>query len=73
MPAITIHVDEKTAERLRAAARRTRMPLSRYIAQKLQRQMEWAELVQSLSGAFPDFPEPKVLRLRTCRGKLSVR
>lgn len=64
MPVITIRVDEETATRLRKAAERARMPLSRYIAQKLRHQMEWAELVQALSGAYPDFPDPEILRPR---------
>jgi hypothetical protein len=64
MPAITIYLDEETISKLREAARRAGMPLSRYLAEQLRRRAVWSEEVRTLAGAWPDFPDPEELRPR---------
>lgn len=64
MPSVTVYLDEETATKLREAARQAGMPLSRYLALRLRRQVTWSEEVRALAGAWPDFPDPQELRPR---------
>ncbi len=64
MPSVTVYLDEETAAKLREAAHRAGMPLSRYLAQRLRRQVAWSEEAKALAGAWPDFPDSEELRPR---------
>jgi hypothetical protein len=64
MGQVTIYLDDETEQRARAAARAEGMPLSRWVAERIQRRArsEWPEAVRALAGAWPDLPSAERIR-----------
>lgn len=64
MGQVTIYLDDATEERARAAARAEGVPLSRWVAERIQRPVrgEWPEPVRALAGAWADLPSAERLR-----------
>jgi len=58
MGQVTIYLDDTTEEKARAAARAEGVPLSRWVAARIERRAggEWPEAVRALAGAWPDLP-----------------
>ncbi|MGH8690836.1 MAG: CopG family transcriptional regulator [Burkholderiales bacterium] len=64
MGQVTIYLDDKTEDKARAAARAEGVPLSKWVAQRIQRPArgEWPEAVRALAGAWPDLPSAERIR-----------
>lgn len=64
MGQVTIYLDDATEEKARAAARAAGVPLSRWIAERVERPVgdEWPAQVRQLAGAWADLPSPQQLR-----------
>lgn len=69
MGQVTIYLDDETEEKARAAARAEGMPLSRWVAGRIERRAggEWPEAVRALAGAWPDLRSAD--RLRKAKAK----
>lgn len=69
MGQVTIYLDDATEEKARAAARAAGLPLSRWVAEKIERPAgdEWPAAVRELAGAWSDLPSAE--RLRKGRAK----
>jgi len=64
MGQVTIYLDDETEEKARTAARAKGVPLSRWVAERIQRRArgEWPEAVRALAGAWPDLPSAEQIR-----------
>ena len=64
MGQVTIYLDEETEDKARAAARAEGVPLSKWVARRIQRPArgEWPEAVRALAGAWPDLPSAERIR-----------
>jgi len=64
MGQVTIYLDNETEEKARAAARAEGVPLSKWVAQRIQRPVrgEWPAVVRSLAGAWSDLPSAERIR-----------
>lgn len=56
MGQVTVYLDDATEEKARAAARAAGVPLSKWVAARIQLRAgaEWPEAVRALAGAWPD-------------------
>ena len=61
MPQVTLYVDEETDRRMRAAAQRAGVSLSRWIRDLIRGKTanEWPESVANLAGAWADYAEDR--------------
>lgn len=64
MGQVTIYLDDENENRLRTAAKEAGVPVSRWIANLIQKQSNtvWPESVCELAGAWQDFPDAETLR-----------
>jgi hypothetical protein len=64
MGQITIYLDDESEKRLRTAAKKARMSVSRWVASLVQEKTraEWPASVRKLAGAWQDFPDLKTIR-----------
>lgn len=64
MGQVTIYLDDATEQKARAAARAAGVPLSRWVAERIERPAgdEWPEAVRQLAGAWADLPAAEHLR-----------
>lgn len=64
MGQVTVYLDKETEELARAAARAEAIPLSKWVAGRIQRRArgDWPETVRALAGAWPDMPTAEMIR-----------
>lgn len=64
MAQVTIYLDDAAEKRVKAAARKAGVSVSRWVAELVENRtrMEWPAEVLELAGAWPDFPDPEELR-----------
>jgi hypothetical protein len=64
MGQVTIYLDDETEGKARAAARAEGVPLSRWVAQRIQRRArsDWPAAVRAMAGAWPDLPSAERIR-----------
>lgn len=64
MGQITIYLDDESEKRLRMAAKKAGMPVSRWVASLVQEKTcaEWPASVRKLAGAWKDFPDLETIR-----------
>lgn len=64
MGQVTIYLDDETEGKARAAARAEGVPLSKWVAARIQRRArgEWPEAVRALAGAWSDLPSAERIR-----------
>ncbi|MGA2074131.1 MAG: CopG family transcriptional regulator [Terriglobia bacterium] len=67
MAQVTIYLDDAAERRVRAAARRSKVSVSRWLAELVESRVrtEWPPEVWKLAGAWPDFPDLKEIRSLT--------
>ena len=76
MGQVTIYLDDETERLAREAARAKGIPLSKWVAEKVQRgaRAEWPAAVRDLAGKWTDLPSAEEIRERAggdiARGKL---
>jgi hypothetical protein len=70
MAQVTIYLDDATERRVRAAARKSRVSVSRWVAELVQSgtRADWPPEVRRLAGAWPDFPDLHEIRPRALKG-----
>ncbi len=66
MAQVTIYLDDAAERRVRAAARKSRVSVSRWVAELVESRTrtDWPPEARQLAGAWPDFPEirPRALK-----------
>jgi hypothetical protein len=64
MAQVTIYLDDAAERRVRAAARKSRVSVSRWVADLLESRMrtDWTPEAKELAGAWPDFPDLQEIR-----------
>ena len=69
MGQVTVYLDDETEDKARAAARAEGVPLSRWVAARIQQRArgEWPEAVRALAGAWPDLRSAKRIRKSKAR------
>ena len=69
MAQVTIYLDEQTEKMARAAAESDGVSLSKWIAQRIQKdtRTEWPTGVRDLAGAWPDLPSAEEIRRQSTR------
>lgn len=75
MAQVTIYLDNTAERRMRAAARKAGVSVSRWVATLVENRTrtEWPDEVRNLAGAWPDFPDLAEIRSPTGKDKLRVR
>jgi len=61
---VTIYLDDAAERRVKAAARKAGVSVSRWVADLVENRTrtEWPAEVLELAGAWPDFPDPEEIR-----------
>lgn len=74
MGQVTIYLDDETEDQARAAARAEGLPLSKWVARRIQRRArgEWPEAIRALAGAWSDLPSAERIR-KSSRSKDAAR
>jgi hypothetical protein len=64
MGQITVYLDDENEKRLRTAAKKAGVPVSRWVASLVQEKIraEWPTSVRKLAGAWRDFPDLETIR-----------
>lgn len=64
MGQVTIYLDDESEKRVRAAAKKAGVPVSRWIAELVQENARtvWPESIRALAGAWQDFPDLEQIR-----------
>ena len=64
MGQVTLYLDDKNEKRLRALAKAAGVPMSRWVANLIQKPSGavWPESVYELAGTWQDFPDAETLR-----------
>jgi hypothetical protein len=64
MAQVTIYLDDAAERRVRAAARKSRVSVSRWVAELVEKRTraDWPPEVRQLAGAWPDFPDLQQIR-----------
>jgi hypothetical protein len=64
MAQVTIYLDDAAEKRVKAAARKAGVSVSRWVAELVENRTrtEWPAEVRQLAGAWPDFPELEEIR-----------
>jgi hypothetical protein len=75
MTRVTIYLDEAAERRVRAAARKSRVSVSRWVAELIESRTrtDWPPEVRQLAGAWPDFPDLQEIRPVSRKGQSRVR
>jgi hypothetical protein len=70
MTRVTIYLDEAAERRVRAAARKSRLAVSRWVAELVESRTrtDWPSEVRQLAGAWRDFPDLQEVRPRALKG-----
>jgi hypothetical protein len=66
---VTIYLDAEAERRLKAAARKAGVSVSRWVSELVENRTrsDWPAEARALAGAWPDFPDPGDLRAATGR------
>jgi hypothetical protein len=74
MAQVTIYLDDAAERCVRAAARKSRVSVSRWVADFVERRRrtDWPPEVRQLAGAWPDFPTLQEIRPRALKGRKIV-
>ena len=69
MGQLTIYLDDETEKRVRDAAGSNGVSVSKWIAQRIQKdaRTEWPTSVRELAGAWPDLSSAEQIRRRSAR------
>lgn len=64
MGQVTIYLDDETEKTVRAAAESDGVSLSKWVAQRIQKnaRAEWPAIVRELAGAWSDLPSAEQIR-----------
>jgi hypothetical protein len=64
MGQVTIYLNDAAARRVKAAARKSRVSVSRWVADLVEgrTRVDWPPEARQLAGAWPDFPDLQKLR-----------
>ena len=75
MAQVTIYLDDAAERRVKAAARKAGVSVSRWVADLVENRTrtDWPAEARELAGAWPDFPDLREIRLSTGKDKLRVR
>ncbi|MBZ5564595.1 MAG: CopG family transcriptional regulator [Acidobacteriia bacterium] len=75
MGQVTIYLDDAAERRLKAAARKCGVSVSRWVADlvKNRTRTDWPPEARELAGAWPDFPDVRELRPVTGKDRPRVR
>ena len=75
MGQVTIYLDAAAERRVRAAARKSRVSVSRWIAELVESRTrtDWPAEARELAGAWPDFPDLEEVRGLTGKDQPRVR
>jgi hypothetical protein len=75
VPQVTIYLDDAAERRLRAAARKSRVSVSRWVADLVESRTrtDWPPELRQLAGAWPDFPDLQEIRPVGRKGQSRVR
>ena len=75
MAQVTIYLDDAAERRVKAAARKAGVSVSRWVADLVENRArtEWPAEVLELAGAWPDFPDLAEIRPPTGKDKPRVR
>jgi hypothetical protein len=74
MAHVTIYLDDAAERRVRAAARKSRVSVSRWVAELIESRTrtDWPTEARQLAGAWPDFPDLQEIRPRALKGHKTV-
>ena len=69
MGQVTIYLDDETEKTVRTAAESDGLSVSKWIAQRIQKnaRSEWPPSVRKLAGAWPDLPSAEQIRIRSAK------
>jgi len=75
MGQVTIYLDDAAERRVKAAARKSRVSVSRWVAElvKSRTRTDWPAEARELAGAWPDFPDLGEIRAVTGKDQRRVR
>ncbi len=75
MAQVTIYLDDAAERRVRAAARKSRVSVSRWVAELVESRTrtDWPPQARQLAGAWPDFPDLQELRPVAVKNQSRVR
>ena len=75
MAQLTIYLDDAAERRVKAAARKSGVSVSRWIAELIQTRTrtDWPPEARELAGAWPDFSDLRELRALTGKDQSRVR
>jgi hypothetical protein len=75
MAQVTIYLDDSAEQRVKAAARKDRVSVSRWIAELIQSRTrtDWPTEARELAGAWPDFPDLQEIRPATGKDQRRAR
>jgi hypothetical protein len=75
MGQVTIYLDDAAERRLRAAARKSRVSVSRWLAELVESRTrtDWPSEARQLAGAWPDFPDLQEIRALSGRDRSRAR
>ena len=75
MAQVTIYLDDVAERRVKAAARKAGVSVSRWVAELVENRTrtDWPAEAQELAGAWPDFPDLQRIRPVTAKDKHRVR
>jgi hypothetical protein len=64
MARVTIHLNDAAERRVRAAARKSRVSVSHWVAELVESRTrtDWPPEARQLAGAWPDFPDIDEIR-----------
>jgi hypothetical protein len=64
MAQVTIYLDDAAERRVKAAARKAGVSVSRWVADLVEdrTRTDWPAEARELAGAWPDFPDPQEIR-----------
>jgi len=75
MAQVTIYLDDAAERRVKAAARKAGVSVSRWVAELVENRTrtDWPAEARELAGAWPDFPDLAEIRPSTGQDKPRVR
>jgi hypothetical protein len=75
MAQVTIYLDDAADRRMKAAARKSGVSVSRWVADVIKKQTrtDWPAEVRELAGAWPDFPDLREIRPAAAKDKKRAR
>ena len=75
MAQVTIYLDDAAERRVKAAARKSGLSVSRWVAELVENRTrtDWPVEARELAGAWPDFPDFQELRRLTGKDHPRVR